>query len=91
MKLDGKELHRMVTKAVGSGILAAIFRLSEKTVHSWSCRSPQIRGEPPIEKVRMIMKELAAVGDIELAALVATYVTQDVPGLMVVRIYKEEV
>jgi len=89
--LDAQESHRLITKSVGVEQQAEDHGVSKKMIYAWSGRSPQIRGAPPVEKFRIIMKELAAVGDIELAALVATYATQDVPGLMVVRIYKEEV
>jgi len=89
--LDAQELHRRITKRVGAGRLADLFRVSEKMIYTWSGRSPQIRGEPPIEKFRMIIKELAAAGEIDLAALTIAYASQDLAAVTVVRIYREEV
>lgn len=91
MKLDAQELHRRITKAVGASRLAEIFRVSVKMIYAWSGRSPQIRGEPPVEKFRMIIRELAAAGDTDLAALTIAYASQDLAAVTVVRIYKEEV
>jgi hypothetical protein len=89
--LDAKELHRRITRAVGAGRLAAVFRISEKMIYAWSGRSPQIRGEPPVEKFRTIIRELAAIGETDLAALTIAYAAQDLAAVMVVRIYKEEI
>jgi len=89
MRLDAQELHRRITRMVGAGRLAEIFRVSKKMIYAWSGRSPQLRGYPPIEKFRMIMKELAKAGDIDLAGLVAAYALQDVPGIIVVKLCKE--
>jgi hypothetical protein len=91
MKLDARELHRRITKAIGAGRLATIFRISEKMIYAWSGRSPEIRGEPPIEKFRMIIRELAAVGETDLAGLTIAYATQDLAAIAIVRIYAEEI
>lgn len=86
--MDSKELHRRATKSITAKRLAEMFHVGEKAIYALSCRSPDVRVIPPIKKVQMIMAELVKVGDIETAAEISAYVTQDVPDIHVVRIYR---
>ena len=85
--MDSKELHRRATKSVSASRLAELFHVSEKAIYALSCRSPDVRTIPPIEKVYLIMAELAGMGDVETAAEIAAYITQCVPEIQVARIY----
>jgi hypothetical protein len=87
MEADAKELHRRATKSISAKRLAEIFRVSEKAIYALSCRSPDVRVIPPIEKVKMIMAELAGLGDVETAAEIAAYITEAVKEIQIARIY----
>ena len=84
---DAKELQRRAHKSIGTKRLATVLNKSENWLYQLTCRSPDVKAIPPMDIVRLIMVELAALGDIELAAEIAAYLTQCVPEIQIARIY----